>query len=89
MSTQTKHQELRCPKGHTGPWRYVEAIEVFREVEGGAGKDIKVQARWETGEGYDTGIPGSAYLLCCADGTLGRCIERVELPNDAQVEFVL
>lgn len=83
-------EQLTCPKGHTGPWRYVEAIEVWRDVESVGDDGIKVNAHWQTGEGYDTGVPGSAYLLCWAtEGGVHSCLERVELPEGVEAEFVL
>lgn len=78
--------QLVCPSGHEGPWRYVEAIEVWREVRSAATDSLTVDSQWHTGEGYDDGVAGSAYLLCWAtDSTGHHCAERVELPADAEI----
>lgn len=78
---------VACPAGHAGPWRYVEAIEVWREVIELHADLVTVNSRWHTGEGYNDGVEGSAYLLCWADLGGGYCAERVELPQDLEVEW--
>lgn len=80
--------KLVCPSGHEGPWRYVEAIEVWREVRGLATDRLTVDSRWNTGEGYDDGIAGSAYLMCwAADSTGHHCAERTELPTGIVIDW--
>ena len=80
-----------CPLGHYGPWRYVEAIEVWRKVVGltEAGK-LLIASEWRTGEGYNDGVDGSGYLECWA-GHGTDCVERVELPQgfdeDTDIEW--
>jgi len=77
-----------CPRGHSGPWRYVESIEVWREVMEAKSGLLRVAPEWHTGEGYDEGVPGTAYLLCWAgmEGG-GRCVERVELPDATAIAW--
>jgi hypothetical protein len=79
--------ELVCPDGHTGPWRYVEAIEVWREVLDVTETGLVINSYWQTGEGYNDGVPGSGYLQCWAavDGG-GKCVEEVPLP-DVDIEW--
>ena len=80
-----------CPMGHTGPWRYVEAVEaveVLREVHGIAGARLVVDARWSTGEGFDEGLPGTGYLLCWYTEPGGaHCAEKVELPPGVPIDW--
>lgn len=78
----------RCQYGHTGPWRYVEAIEVWRDVRDIQSGVIEIDSEWHTGDGYDGGIPGTAYLLCWAAIDHGaRCADHVQIPPDAPVDF--
>jgi len=79
--------ELSCPDGHSGPWRFVEAIEVWRDVMAAGPDGLVVSSQWHTGEGYDDGVEGSAYLLCWADLGGSRCAESVELPEDIPIEW--
>ncbi len=80
--------EVRCASGHGGPWRYVEAIEVWREVLDTPGNALRVESRWQTGEGFNEGIEGSAYLMCCAPAEAGFCAERVEVPEDIEIDWI-
>ena len=57
-------EQLRCPAGHPGPFWYVEALEVHRGVAIATTTELVVEAPWETGEGFDEGLPGTGYLLC-------------------------
>lgn len=79
--------ELRCPKAHTGPWRFVEAIEVWRDVTVHSDDTFVVNCEWNTAEGYNDGIDGTAYLLCWATDDDGHCAETVELPEDATITW--
>ena len=77
--------EWKCPEGHDGPWRYVEAIEVFREVVGTSADRLVVNGRWETDEGYNEGVPGSKYLECRGDNS--GCLKRVPVPDTIQIDW--
>jgi hypothetical protein len=79
---------LKCRSGHSGPWRYVEQIEVWRTVSAVGPKGITVNPHWETGEGYNDGVDGTAYLLCWArenDGS--RCVCSVEITAGTPVSW--
>lgn len=83
--------ELRCPLGHPGPFWYVEAIEVHRAVTTATTNRIVVEAPWETGEGFDEGMPDSGYLLCRwrgEDGIDPVYVEQLDLPPGVDPEFV-
>lgn len=80
--------QLVCQSGHEGPWLYVEAIEVWREVRSVTAGSLTVDSQWHTGDGYDDGVEGSAYLLCWATDSNGyHCANRVELPADAVIDW--
>jgi len=79
---------LLCPNGHSGPWRWVEAIEVWREVVVVEGSRLQVNAHWATGEGYHDGIPGSGYLECRAHSDGGYCAEPIQVPSGFEFELV-
>lgn len=48
---------------------------------------LTVESQWHTGEGYDDGIEGRAYLLCWAALDGARCVERVEIPEDTDINW--
>lgn len=77
-----------CPAGHNGPWRYVEAIEVWREVLEATPGLLRVNSYWQTGEGFNEGVEDSGYLLCWArmEGG-GHCVERVELAEGIDIDW--
>lgn len=75
-----KPTEFRCYHGHAGPWRHVEHIEVWREVVEVTDDAFVVDSEWHTGDGYNDGVPGSAYLMCWASVPGGHCAEQVTLP---------
>lgn len=77
-----------CPKGHEGPWRYVEAIEIYRDVAAAGADFLEVNEIWETDEGYNEGVPGSAYLECLGSDGGSRCLERVPVPDETQIEWL-
>lgn len=79
--------EVRCPKGHAGPFWYVEAIEVWRKVKIVTDDQLEVEAAYQTGEGFDDGIPNSAYLLCRAPESDGLCVEEIQLPEDTDIRW--
>ena len=74
-----------CPEGHNGPWRYVEAIEVWREVLEAAPGLLRVNSYWQTGDGNS--VEDSGYLLCWAEVGDDRCMERVELDEDIEIDW--
>lgn len=76
-----------CPAGHNGPFLYVEAIEVWRDVLSFSQDKIVIAAPWQTGEGYDDGLPGSGYLLCVAEAEHGHCNQKVPLQEGVQLYF--
>lgn len=78
---------LRCPEGHEGPFWFVEAIEVHREVRSDDGTTLCVDAAWSTGDGFDEGVEGSQYLLCRHRGQSGVCAERTEVPSDRVISW--
>lgn len=81
--------ELKCPAGHTGPFRYVEAIEVWREVQTATTDEVVVLADWQTGEGYNEGVPDSGYLMCWAHAEGGgHCVQQFPVPDGVEPEFV-
>ena len=77
--------ELRCPAGHSGPFRYVEAIEVWRNVDSVDGSVVTVHGLWRTGEGYNDGIEGSECFECHADVGGADCGERIPLAGDIRL----
>ena len=81
-----------CPAGHNGPWRYVEAIEVWREVLEATPGLLRVNSYWQTGEGFNEGVEDSGYLLCWAqvgdDPPHPHCVERVELAKGIDIDWV-
>jgi len=78
---------ITCPKGHPGPFRYVEAIEVWREVTSANSQRIRIHGEWRTGEGFNEGLPGSDYLLCRAPVGEGICGEEFPIPDGVELEF--
>lgn len=71
-----------CPNGCSSPrWRYVEAIEVWREVLEVTPASLTVNSYWQTGDGYNDGLEGSAYLQCW------DCAEQVPLPAGVELEW--
>jgi hypothetical protein len=81
---------VTCPNGHPGPWRYVEAIEVWRdavEVQTPDGQEraLVVSSQWNSGDCYDDGVPDTGYLECHHSDDGIRCVERVELPAGLRV----
>ena len=71
-----------CPNGCSSPrWRYVEAIEVWRDVLGVMPASPTVNSYWQTGDGYNDGLEGSAYLQCW------DCAARVPLPPGVELEW--
>lgn len=86
---QSEAHPLRCPAGHRGPWRHVEQIEVHRAVGNLCGRVLPVSGLYETGEGYDDGIPETAYLECRHElEPSGLCLERLPIPHDIDIEWV-
>ena len=81
--------KVRCPRGHEGPWRYVEQIEVWRKVLASEPGTLRVASRWDTGDGFNEGVPGSAYLLCCAQTEHGLCSEEVAIPSGTSIDWSL
>lgn len=80
---------LKCPSGHRGPWRYVEQIEAYRAVGGLQNNVLSVSGRYDSGEGYDDGIPGTAYLECRFEEDPCRlCLERLAIPAEIEIEWV-
>lgn len=75
---------LRCPDGHSGPFRYVEAIEVWRNVVTASKSELQVDAYWQTGDGYWDGVTGSEYLQCHHD----TCLEKFPLPDGAVIDWL-
>ena len=82
-----KPTEFRCVRGHAGPWRHVEMIEVWREVLEVTDDAFVVDSEWRTGEGYNDGVPGSSYLLCWASVPGGRCVDQVSLPFGTIIDW--
>lgn len=81
-------EQLACPEGHHGPWRYVEAIEVWRDVIDDEPEGLTIASEWHTGNGFAEGIPGTAYLLCWASlDNGGHCVERIDLPDGIDITW--
>jgi len=86
----TKKNVIRCPKGHDGPFRYVEAIEILREVVSISANMIVVNERWAHADGFPNSIEGADYLLCWwrHDGG-GYCGKEVPIPPDFQIDWLI
>ena len=84
----TASANLVCPRGHGGQYRYVEAVEMWRQVLDVKPGHLVVSSQSQTGEGYNDGIEGTAYLECRAgmEGG-GYCVERVELPDTIAIDW--
>ena len=81
MSSETHEAALECPSGQAGPWRYVEQIEVWREVLSATEQGLVIDSEWYSGEGFNEGVPGTGYLLCWYRAPEGRCGERAARPT--------
>ena len=69
------------PNGCSSPrWRYVEAIEVLRDVLEVTPTSLTVNSYWQTGDGYNDGLEGSAFLQC------GDCAAQVPVPCGVELE---
>lgn len=82
-----KDPDLRCAAGHEQEWLYVEAIEVTRRVISATSKKLLIDSEWKIGEGFNDGLPDSAYLLCQAEIGGGLCVLRVEIPPSIVLEW--
>jgi len=79
--------DLRCAAGHGGAWLYIEAIEISRRVLETTSDKLLIDAEWRTGEGFNDGLPDSAYLLCQTEIDGGLCVRRVEIPQSLVLEW--
>ena len=61
---------------------------MWREVQTATTDEVAVAARWQTGEGYNEGVPDSGYLMCWARVTGGRCVQQFPVPDGVEPEFV-
>lgn len=75
---------IRCPRGHHGPFRYVEAIEVWRNVVESSATSLRIHGLWQTGDGYWERQDGSEYLECHYD----YCLLSFPLPSGIQIDWV-
>jgi hypothetical protein len=87
VDVEPQEPDLLCRSGHGGPWRYVEQIEVWREVLVVESSGLVVAPEWHTGEGFNEGVPGTGYLLCWHRTPHGKCAERVEIPEGFDIEW--
>jgi hypothetical protein len=81
---------LLCPEGHAGPFRYVEPIFCWRDVEGvDPDGTLRINAFYRTGEGYDDGDDENAYLEChfCLDERGPECMATFPVPADVVIEW--
>ena len=84
--------EIRCPKcNSSGPFRYVEDIESYREVEKIEDGLLIVDGFYRTGEGYDDGK--NARLECQADHSEVNeghrtCFQQFAIPEGLEIDFV-
>lgn len=75
----------KCGNEDVSVFRYVEAIECHRSVVGISAGSVQVESRYETGEGYDHGLEGSAYFECHGpDGHGSPCLHRMPIPEFVQ-----
>jgi len=77
--------EYSCPHGHRGPWRFVEALEVQRDVTHIGPSGIDVNSTWLIGTEFEDVIPGSGYLLCWFGTDEERCCENVDISEDTNI----
>lgn len=77
--------EVRCPAGHLGPFRYVEKIECWRSVKGLEDGKLVVHGEYHT-EGYDEGV-GDGELECRHEGRGETCMERFPVPLTVEIEW--
>ncbi len=61
-------------RGHAGPWRYVETIEVWRKVLEVTDDEFVVEYEWHDDDDI---VPDSSYLVCWASVPGGYCSDRV------------
>lgn len=85
LSPNHPYPYLSCPQGHQGPWRFVETVEVQRDVTHVDYLSLNVDSTWLTGTEFEDVVPGSAYLLCWFGTDEQRCCETVDIWEDTNI----